>query len=173
MSEEIKTSELDNLKGMVADLTGQVKKLSEKKVPGSGVVRNQTKEHTAFMREYSVKEVPVGLVTKIYDVKEVQDKTESRRYIGLCKIDVLNPRTGEVKMFKDIDYIDFLDACPKVLVSIVRWEKTPRYVEDSRNIDVSGRPLEVGFTDHEYTLKVMEGAFAEETFIHSGTGLNV
>jgi hypothetical protein len=192
MSEELKkNSEMDDLRGLVSELTGQVKKLSEKKNPGSGVVRKRVKEHTAFMREYSVKDSPVGLVTKLYDVKEVQDKTENKRYIGLCKIDVLNPKTGETKSFKDINYLEFLDQCPKVLTSIVRWDKTVRYETDPRKggggtgavlkqgvnneyvVDFE-HDFEVGYIDHTYTLKVLEGAFEGDTFIHeNGTGLNI
>lgn len=182
--------EVEELRGMVEQLTAQITNLTENTKPKSGVVRNRTKEHKAYMREYHVDELPVGIVTRLYDVKEVQDKTENRRYIGLCKIDVLNPKTGEMKKYTDVNYLDFLEHCPKVLCDIILVEKVIRYETDvtkgggGRGALYKQGPnneylvdteyeYEVGYTDFTYTLKPMEGAFTGEVFTNNGSGLNI
>lgn len=183
-------SEIEELRGLVDSLTSQVLELSKPKVNGSSVIRKRTKTHTATMREYSVDETPLGIVTRIYDVREVQDSQEARRYYGLCKLDVLNPKTGDMKTYKDVNYLEFLDKGRRVMVSIMKLDKTTRFETDvlkggggtgalmkqgpnNESVVDYEWDYEVGYTDYEYTLKVMEGEYEGEVFVHDGKGLNI
>lgn len=179
---------VQELTQMVETLAEELHRVSNPDKNKSGVIRKRTKEHVAYMRIYQGQ--TNGIVMRLYDVKEVQDKTENRRNIGLCKLEVYDPKTKTTKTHNDVNYLEFLEYAPKVLCNIEKIEKTLRieteithggggkgalYKQGPNNeylVDAEF-DYEVGYTDMEYTLRVMEGDYAGVVVTNSGDGLNI
>jgi len=122
-----KTEDTQDLYALVASMKQEMEGLREE-VSGTKTKFNarndKVKIHEATLRQYEDEDGNIiGLVTKMYDVKEVKDRTEAKRFMGLCKIDVINPATGKEETIKDVDYTHFLNNIPKVDVQISSWKK--------------------------------------------------
>ena len=171
----IDPEEHEALRGMVAQMRKDID--SMKKAPATGAtIRNRTKTHEVFLREYAEGDTVVGIVTKLYNVREKKDPSENKRYIGLCTLDVVNPITKKETTVKDVDYLVFLNEAKRVLAKVSNWKREVRYEVDPKKGGGGVGPLkrvigenevvvdnnfefEVGYTDHAYTLMICEGHF--------------
>jgi len=168
--------QIDKLTDMVTGLKAQLDNLKSAPSP-STTQRKRTQEHVCTLREYENSDNEVeGIVLRIFDVKEVKDKEENKRFYCVSKLEVFDPRTKDKRIVKDVDYIRFLNDARKVECKIVEWTKTPRFETDRARGGGGTGPLirqtatnnyvaqndyefEVGYLDHKYKLLINEGEF--------------
>lgn len=185
----VEATEVAQLRDLVEGLKKQVGILSGA-ARGGSTLRKRTKDHFVTMREYVEDDKVLGVVVNLYDVKEVKDPTENKRFYGLCKLDVLDPRTEKVKTYKDVNYLEFLNNTKRVQAKVVKWEKTERAETDPRrggggsgslvkqtlsNSYVSDELIdfEVVFIDHSFELEFTEGEFEGLKVTIDEKGLNI
>lgn len=188
-TEKLPDLSVDELKSMVNTLIDEVSKLKNP-VRGSNVIRKRTKEHFAFLRELEINDKVVGIVTKLYNVKEHKDPNESRRYYATCSVNYVNPKTGKQETAHNVDWLEFLDKATRVKSQIIKWDRTKRFEIDPRrggggigtvwkqgpnNEYISDMEFEyeVGYEDHMFTLIITEGTFEGDTITNDGSGLNL
>jgi hypothetical protein len=184
--ETTENSEVTGLQKMVDQMKRDIATLQDKDKPMSRLtLKNKTREHMAFMREFKLEDEVIGLVTKLYDVKEVKDKTEAKRFYGICKVDVLDPKTGKTATHKEVDYLDFLNNARPVKVKITKWEKKHRIetestgslwqqTESNAYVADNDFQFDVEYIDHEYDVEVLEGTFKGSVVQQTtGTGFNL
>lgn len=181
-------NDVSELRALVQDLSSQVKDLKNPR--STATIRKRTKEKVASMREYAVDGEVKGLVLKIWDVKEVKDKTEAKRFHGICKLEVFNPITNEVEVVKEVDYLDFLNNAHPVPCKFLRWEQKKRsevekkhggggigklYKQTSTGEYIAAEEFEfeVEYVDHKFLVEVLEGAFEGAQFETNGSGFNL
>lgn len=179
----VEDPKVTELRGMVEGLQAQLKGLTAGRRTGA-TQRNRTRQHVCTLREFAVDDEVKGLVTKLYGVKEIKDKTENKRFYGICSVDVLNPLTKETTTYRDVDYLQFLNNAQKVKAKILNWRKEVRYeveaigplykqTQDNSFIAETDYEFEVGYTDHNFTLEVVEGAYAGAVVETDDKALNI
>lgn len=170
-----------NLSGLIASMQSDIDSLKSGKAPANGKSRKRVKDHTARMREYEHDGNPY-LVISIGQPKFVKDTTEVRRERGLISLELLDPKTKKKVTAKDVDYIEFLEHVPQVLVKIDKWDREERFEVEAHGMLRSGsnhdqiidddHDFEVGYVDHTFTVTVAEGAFSGCKLVVGEASLN-
>jgi hypothetical protein len=150
-------------------------------------------EFTALMREVKdEKGEVIGLATKLYNVREVRDTKENKKFYGLCNIDYINPKTGETGTLADADYIHFLEDAIPVLVKIDKWIKETREALDKKEggggrgfymkkdpktgeetISNEKTDFWIEYPNDKFIVTPSEGIFEGAQFEHDGLGFNL
>jgi hypothetical protein len=182
------SSEVDELRGLVAGLT---EKVSAMNAPRSGAtVRNRVKEHVCSLRELKVDDKILGVVSKLYNVREVKDAFEANKNKALCHVDWVNPKTKEKGTTKDVNYLEFLDQAERVTAKIIVWKRERRFEVDPRKggggigplykqshenetVVDSNYEFEVCYEDQTFTLEITSGEFVGEVTEDAGGGINI
>lgn len=170
------SGDMKKLLGLVESLQSQISDM--KKFPqGKNRLQKRTKEHMVTLREFSKDDEAIGLVTRLHSVREVKDRTEAKKLMGVCTIEYMVPESDSVGVDKSVDYLSFLNEAPKVMAKVLserteqRFEVDPRkggggigalYKQGPNNEYVADSQFdfEVGYVDHFFTLEVLEGKFA-------------
>lgn len=178
------------LEEQVLGLMAQVKTLREPARHGL-MRKDRVKVHNCYLREYrDDEEKVVGLVTRLFDWKERKDPEEEKRHIGMCKLEVIDPRTGKSKTIEGVNGLKFLNDALKVDCKIISREKSERvYIDPVHGYDYARDTagnilhdtelaLEVTYLEEKFTLEVLGGEFTGTTVVmevsdNSQTGLNI
>jgi len=183
------STELAELRGIVSELSEKVSQTSPNR--GGGRISKRTNEHFVILREYATEDGEVkGIVNKMYEVKEVKDTQEAKKYKGICTLDIVNPKTGAQETIKNVDWLQFLDQANRVKAKIIKWDKSQRFETDPRKggggtgavykqgpnneylVDTEF-DFEVSYVDHEFVVSIEDGAFTGETFKSDGRAFNL
>lgn len=139
--------------------------------------RDREKNHTVTLRQFELNGEPKGIVTKVSEVKEMKDESETRRFYALCTLEVLDPRTQQKMTYKKVNYLEFMNDGHRINAKVLNWKKDKRYETDPKRggggIDtlVKVNPktglaesleefeFEVGYEDHLFHLKIDEGEY--------------
>lgn len=181
--------ELADLKGLISELKEDIDEM-KRKPKSSSVLRKRVEKHTAFLREFNKDDEVLGIVMQISDVREVKDPTEAKKYMGLCKLNVFNPKTNQQFVQEKVNYLEFLQNANRVKGLIMRDERQKRIETDSRKggggtgtlyrqdknnsvVVEDEHEFEVEYEDHHYFLEIKEGAFKGYIVETDGTALNM
>lgn len=170
-----KTEQSEQIASLTEQLNGLMAQVAAlKEVPRHGLIRTKRETtHNCTLREYAEDGVVKGIVTRLYDWKEQKDPTEAKRFVGLCKLDILDPRTGKKETVKDVNGLGFLNDARSVQCLIVERNKSTREFVDPRpgvgvglRRDTSGKIVPgsetvftVIYTDEKFLLEVQDGEF--------------
>lgn len=185
-----KADEMADLKGLVESLSEQVSDMKKFPQGQTRVARKREKEHTVSLRQYEVDGMVKGIVTRIHSIKEVKDRTEAKRLVGMCVLEILEPETGKKEEIRDVDYLAFLNDTARVTAKVLSWNQEKRFEIDPRKggggvgavykqsandeyvVDTRFE-YEVGYVDNTFTLEILDGVFAGKVITTDERALNI
>lgn len=184
---DIKNAEVAGLTDLVKSMKEQLDGLASAVKPFKPTMRKKDRERVTTMRGY-VKEQGSeeidGVVTRIYNVREIRDTKENKKFYGICNLDILNPVNGKTDTIKDVDYLEFLNHAPHIPLKIKQWVKDRKEVVVTSGLyKVQGKENEylsdneidymIERETHAFVVEVMSGQWAGTTFEADGNAFNI
>lgn len=184
---DVKNAEVAGLTDLVKSMKEQLDGLSSVVKPFKPTMRKKDRERVTTMRGYIKEqgsEEIQGIVTRLYNVREVRDLKENKKFYGLCNLEVMNPATKKVEVVKDIDYLEFLNNAPHIPLRIKQWKKKrDEIVVTSGLYRVQGKENEylsdneidyfIEEETHSFVVEVMSGQWAGVQFESNGNSFNI